>query len=44
MLTKSGVVVQHADGTREAVSPEKAEEHIAKMDDDRRALYEKQGS
>ena len=40
MLTHSGVMVQHADGTREAVSPEKAKEHLAKMDDDRRALYE----
>ena len=40
MLTRSGVVVQHADGSREAVSPEKAREHLAGMDDDRRALYE----
>ena len=39
MLTKSGVMIQHADGSREAVTPEEAEEHLAKMDDERRALY-----
>ena len=40
MLTQSGVVVQHPDGTREAVSPEEAKEHLEKMDDAMRALYE----
>ena len=40
LLTQSGVMVQHADGRREAVTPEEAEKHLAKMDDERRALYE----
>jgi epoxyqueuosine reductase len=40
MLTQSGVVVQHPDGKREAVAPEKAKEHLEKMDADQRALYE----
>ena len=40
MLTRSGVVVQHADGCREAVAPEEAEKHLAKMDNERKALYE----
>lgn len=39
-LTQSGVMVQHADGRREAVTPEEAKAHLAKMDDDQRALYE----
>ena len=39
-LTQSGVVVQYPDGSRQAVSPEEAEAHLADMDDDRRALYE----
>jgi epoxyqueuosine reductase QueG len=40
MLTQSGVVVQHPDGTREAVSAEKAKAHLEKMDAETRALYE----
>ena len=40
LLTQSGVVVQNPDGTREAVAPEKAIEHLEKMDDGQRALYE----
>jgi len=40
LLTQSGVVVQNPDGTRKAVASEKAIEHLEKMDDDQRALYE----
>ncbi len=38
-LTTSGVVIQHPDGSLERVTPEKAEEHIAVMDEETRALY-----
>ena len=40
MLTKSGVVVQHPDGTLEAMPPEKATSFISEMDLEARALYE----
>ena len=41
LLTSSGVVVQHADGTLEAMTPEGAQAHLAAMPAERRALYEK---
>jgi epoxyqueuosine reductase len=40
LLTKSGVVVQHADGTLEAVRPEVAKQHFAAMSPEQRARYE----
>jgi hypothetical protein len=40
MLTQIGVVVQHPDGSRMAVSPQEAEKHISRMNNDIRALYE----
>ncbi len=40
LLTSSGVMVQHPDGTREAVSPEDAQAHLAGMRDEERALFE----
>ena len=40
MLTKNGVVVQHADGTLQAVSPEIAKKHLAEMSEEQRAMYE----
>jgi hypothetical protein len=39
-LIKSGVVVQHSDGSLEAVSPDLAERHLAEMDQARRTCYE----
>jgi epoxyqueuosine reductase QueG len=41
MLTQSGVVIQHADGSLEAVSPDEAEDRLAAMPPERRALYVK---
>jgi len=41
MLTQSGVVVQHSDGSLEAVSPDEAKNRLADMRPERRALYEK---
>ena len=40
MLTKGGVVIQHPDGSLQAVSPEEAKKHLAAMTPDMRALYE----
>ncbi len=40
MLTGSGVVVQNRDGSLEALPPEKAEERLAALPKDIRALYE----
>jgi len=40
LLTGSGVVVQEADGSLEAVTPEAARERLAAMPPERRALYE----
>jgi epoxyqueuosine reductase len=40
MLSKSGVVIQNADGSLEAVSPEEATQRIASMDPESRAMYE----
>ncbi len=40
MLTKSGCVVQNADGTLEVMSAEKAAERVAAMDEETRAFYE----
>ena len=41
MLVESGVIVQNPDGSMEAVAPQEAEERIARMDTETRALYEK---
>jgi epoxyqueuosine reductase len=41
MLVQSGVVVQHPDGSCEAVSPEEAKKRLKDMPDEQRALYEK---
>ena len=41
LLTRSGVVVQHEDGSLEAVTPEAAREDLAKMSPERRAAYAK---
>ena len=40
LLVKSGVVVQHPDGSLEAVSPEIADKHLARMLPEQRACYE----
>jgi len=40
MLTESGCVVQHPDGSVEAFPPEEAAERVAAMDPETRALYE----
>ena len=40
MITSGGVVIQQADGSLKAVSPEKAEAHLATMDQGIRAMYE----
>jgi epoxyqueuosine reductase QueG len=40
MLTTNGVIIQHPDGSLERVTPEKAEEHMAAMDEETRALYQ----
>lgn len=40
LLTKSGVVIQHGDGSLEAVSPAAAKKHLAAMGSDQRACYE----
>jgi len=40
MLVNSGVVVQHPDGSCEAVSPEEAQKRLAAMPKEQRALYE----
>ncbi|MBW2281412.1 MAG: epoxyqueuosine reductase [Deltaproteobacteria bacterium] len=41
LITTSGVVIQHEDGSLEAVSPEAAEKHLAAMSTERRATYTK---
>jgi epoxyqueuosine reductase QueG len=41
LLRTSGVVIQHTDGSVEAVAPDIAEKHVAEMSSDRRACYEK---
>jgi epoxyqueuosine reductase QueG len=41
LLTKSGVVVQHEDGSLEAVSPKAARKHLSEMSPERRATYVK---
>jgi hypothetical protein len=41
MITRNGVVIQHPDGNLEAVSPDKALEHLNNMAAENRALYEK---
>jgi epoxyqueuosine reductase QueG len=41
LLTESGVVIQHADGSLEAVAPEIAERYVSELPDERRAMYEK---
>jgi epoxyqueuosine reductase QueG len=41
LLTRSGVVVQRADGSLEAVAPEIAEKHLAEMSPEQRACYAK---
>ena len=40
MLTEAGVVIQLKDGSLKAVSPEEAQEHLAAMSPETRALYE----
>ena len=40
LLQDSGVMIQHEDGSVEAVTPEAGAAHIAAMDPERRALYE----
>ena len=40
LLQDSGVIIQHEDGSVEAVTPEKGAAHIASMTPERRALYE----
>jgi len=40
MLVESGVIIQSPDGSLEAVAPQEAEERIANMDAETRALYE----
>ena len=40
MLTRSGVVVQHPDGTLEAMPPQKAASYLSAMYPEARALYE----
>ncbi len=40
LLTNSGVVVQHADGSLEAVSAAVAQRHVAAMSPEQRAAYE----
>ncbi len=40
MLAEGGVIVEHPDGTREAVSPTNARKHLASMDSATRSLYE----
>jgi epoxyqueuosine reductase QueG len=44
LLRRSGVVVQHADGALEAVTPRAAEKHLAEMPPERRGCYEKPSS
>jgi epoxyqueuosine reductase QueG len=41
MLTESGVVVQHPDGTLEAMPPQQAASFISAMEPETRALYER---
>jgi epoxyqueuosine reductase QueG len=41
LLTKSGVVIQHPDGSLEAVAPDIAEKYVSALPDERRAMYEK---
>lgn len=40
MIQRSGVVIQHEDGRREAVAPKEAIEHLDKMKPQTRALFE----
>ena len=40
MIVGGGVVIQESDGSLKAVSPEEAEEHLAAMNQETRALYE----
>jgi epoxyqueuosine reductase QueG len=40
LLTRSGVVIQHADGSLEAVSPAEAAKHLTSMEPEQRACYE----
>ena len=41
LLTRSGVVIQHEDGSPEAVSPGSAKKHLSEMRPEKRATYEK---
>ena len=41
MLIKSGVVVQNADGSLEAVAPDIAAKHVSELTAEQRACYEK---
>jgi hypothetical protein len=37
---ESGVIIQEADGTRRAVTPEEAKKYLESMPPDRRKLYD----
>jgi epoxyqueuosine reductase QueG len=41
LLTTSGVVIQHPDGSLEAVPPDLAAKHVSEMKPEQRVLYEK---
>jgi len=41
LLTKSGVVIQNADGSLEAVAPDIAEKYVSELSPERQAQYEK---
>jgi epoxyqueuosine reductase QueG len=40
LLTKGGVVVQHDDGSLEAVAPKIGEKYVSELPDEKRAMYE----
>jgi hypothetical protein len=44
MLVNSGVVVQNADGSLEAVPADEARRRLAAMSPERRAMYERPGA
>ncbi len=41
LLTKSGVVIQHDDGSLEALAPDIAEKYVSELPNDKRAMYVK---
>ena len=40
MVTKSGVVIQQADGSLQAVSPDDARDHVSGLAEDQQRLYQ----